>query len=141
MCRSRDRQESHRFIPRLEPLEDRQVPALGVGGIAAQVGSTLTVAVTSPNISTTVIVTDGLGNVAVDWNGGDFQFFFGINNIQVNAQALGNVIALYALAPLQAPEQLSLNVMGLTSVLLAHLPAGGASLTAFSNTAVPFITF
>lgn len=141
MSQSRDSQKRYYFLPRLEALEDRTAPAVVDGGIAAQVGSTLGMAVTSPSISTTLVVEDGQGNVAVALNGGNYQFFSGVSAIQVNAQGVGNIVAVLAVAPLQAPEQLTLNLTGLFNGLFFHLPTGGARLTFQSNVPVPFISF
>jgi hypothetical protein len=141
MSRSRNPQKCHSFRPCLEPLEDRTVPVVVDGGLAAQVGSTLVVAVTSPGISTTLVVEDGQGDVAVAWNGGDFQLFGGISAIQVNAQGVGNIVAVLALMPLQTPEQLTLNLTGLFNGLFFHLPTGSATLTTQSNVPVPFFSF
>jgi hypothetical protein len=110
-------------------------------GTAAQAGSMLAVNVASPGISTTVIVQDGQGDVAVEWNGGGYQFFSGINNIQVYAQGFGNIIAVYSPAALQAPETLNLNVAGLFNGLFYHLPSGGAKMNTQANLPVAFIPF
>jgi hypothetical protein len=110
-------------------------------GTAVQAGALLAVNVASPGISTTVIVQDGQGDVAVEWNGGGYQFFSGINNIQVYAQGFGNIIAVYSPAALQAPETLNLNVAGLFNGLFYHLPNGGAKMNTQANVPVAFIPF
>jgi hypothetical protein len=141
MSRSRDAHKCYHFLPRLEALEDRTAPAVVGGGIAAQVGSTLGMAVTSPGVSTTLVVEDGQGNVAVAWNGGNYQLFSGISAIQVNAQGVGNIVAVLAVAPLQTPEMLTLNLTGLFNGLFFHLPTGGANLSFQANVPVPLISF
>lgn len=142
MGRSRDPKERYCFLPRLEPLEDRMALASASVGVAAQVGSTLVVGVISPGISTTLIVENGQGDVAVALNSLNFNLFSGVSSIQVNAQGMeGNIIDLVVLAPLQTPELLSLNLTGMANVLFYHLPSGGASLTAQADVPVPFFSF
>jgi hypothetical protein len=110
-------------------------------GAAAQQGSLLAVGVASSGISTTLILQDGQGDVAVAWNGGDFQVFNGISNIQVFAQGLGNVIAVFSSASLQMPEQLTMNLTGFINGLFFHIPSGGERMTVSANVPVPFIPF
>jgi hypothetical protein len=134
-------QERYHFRPCLEPLEDRTAPALVSMGTAVQAGSLLAVNVASPGISTTLIVEDGQGDVAVALNGGNYQLFGGINNIQVYAQGFGNIIAVYSPTSLQASESLNLNLAGMFNGLFFHLPTGGAKMTAQANVPVPSIPF
>jgi hypothetical protein len=141
MTWNRNPQERYRFRPCLEPLEDRMAPASAVSGAASQVGSMLSVGVISSSTPVTLIVEDGQGDVAVAWNGFNFNIFSGIKSIQVNSQGVGNIVFLYALAPLQTPQELSLNLSGSSNLLLYHLPVGGASLTALANVPVPFLAF
>ena len=141
MSRLRKSQDRYHFRPCLEPLEDRTAPASVSMGTAVQAGSLLAVNVASPGISTTVIVQDGQGNVAVEWNGGSYQFFSGINNIQVYAQGFGNIVAVYSPAALQTPESLNLNLSGLFNGLFYHLPSGGAKMNTQASGPVPFIPF
>jgi redox-regulated HSP33 family molecular chaperone len=141
MSRKGNSQQRYHFRPCLEPLEDRTAPAAVLMGTAVQAGSLLAVNVASPGISTTVIVEDGQGNVAVEWNGGNYQTFSGINNIQVYAQGFGNIIAVYSSASLQTPETLNLNLAGMFNALFYHLPSGGAKMTAQANVPMPFIPF
>jgi hypothetical protein len=129
------------FPPVLEPLEDRTAPAPLSVGAAAQQGSLLAVGVASSVISTTMILQDGQGDVAVSLNGGDFQIFNGVSNIQVFAQGLGNVIAVFSSASLQIPEQLTMNLTGFFNGLFFHVPSGGANLNFNANVQVPFIPF
>jgi hypothetical protein len=141
MNRNRNSQDRYRFRPCLEPLEDRTATASVSMGTAVQAGSFLAVNVASPGISTTVILQDGQGDVAVEWNGGSYQFFSGISNIQVYAQGFGNIIAVYSSASLPAPETLNLNVTGLFNGLFYHMPSSGAKMTAQANVPVAFIPF
>jgi hypothetical protein len=136
---SRHQHERCHFIPRLEALEDRLAPA--AVGAAGQAGSMLVVGVANSGISTTLIVEDGRGDAAVSLNGGDFQIFSGVSNIQVTAQGLGNIVALFALEPLASSQLLTMNMAGLFNGLFFHMPAGGATLTAAANVSVPFIAF
>jgi hypothetical protein len=140
MRRSSKPQNRSFFLPRLEALEDRIVPDSVLVGNAAQIGSQLVVGVFSTGISTTLIVQDGLGDVAVAWNGFNFNFFSGVDSIQLNSQGQGNLIDLYSLQPLQIQEQLNLSLTGAATLLLVHLPAGGVPLVAQANVPVPFIT-
>jgi hypothetical protein len=89
MNRNRNPRERYHFRPCLEPLEDRTAAAPFSVGAVAQQGSLLAVGVASSVISTTMILQDGQGDVAVSLNGGDFQIFNGVSNIQVFAQGLG----------------------------------------------------
>lgn len=131
------------FVPRLERLEDRCQPSgIGIsqpGALAVQLGSTLSVLVSNATLTTTVIVEDGQGDMAVSVNSSPFHVFTGINTINVSAQGRNNAVVLWALAPLQTPEQLNLRLIGVTSALLQHLPPGGVPLTVRTNPTVPII--
>jgi hypothetical protein len=120
------------FVPRLEALEDRWLPSSILGGSAVQLGSVLNVAVTNP-ANAVFIFEDGKGDVAVTWNGVPFQFFHGVNNIQVAANGRANAVFFLNLAPLTAPEQLSLSLTGIVNVFFEHVTPGGAPLTTVEN--------
>src|SRR5579871_2690191 len=81
------------FVPRLETLEDRCVPAPMAfnGGSAEQIGSVLTVNVTSP-ADTVFIIEDGSGDVWAQWNGWLPNGFSGITNVQVNGAGSSNTV-------------------------------------------------
>ncbi|HZV06886.1 MAG TPA: hypothetical protein VE999_17515 [Gemmataceae bacterium] len=141
MSRKGNSQQRYHFRPCLEPLEDRTAPASVSMGTAVQAGSVLAVNVASPGISTTLIVENGQGDVAVEWNGESFQFFSGISNIQVVAQGFGNIVAVYSPAALATPETLNMTLTGLFNGLFYHLPNGGAKMTTQANVQMPFIPF
>ena len=123
------------FVPRLESLEDRCLPSSVV-----QTGSILNVSLTN-NANAAVILENGVGDVAVAWNGGPFQVFNGVNNINVSANGAANAVFFLNLAPLQAPEQLSLNLVGMANIVFEHVAHGGAPLTVVENPPVPTIHF
>jgi hypothetical protein len=125
------------FVPRLETLEDRCVPAPMVfnGGFAEQTGSILTVNVMNA-INTVFIMEDGSGNVWVQWNNWLPNGVSDINNIQVNAMGSSNTVFFYNLAPLMSPGQLTLNLMALTNTVQAHIAPGGAPLSIQTNPGV-----
>lgn len=125
------------FVPCLEPLEDRCVPSSFFGGSATQSGSVLNVSVSNP-ANAVFLVENGSGGVAVLANG-SFNIFNGIHNIQVNGGGITNAIFLLNVAPLQAPEQVTLNLMGLLNVVFEHVTPGGAPLTLQENP--PVLTF
>lgn len=116
------------FVPQLERLEDRCVPAAIGGGFATQIGSMLNVTATNP-ANAVFVFEDGRGDVAAAWNGGPFQVFTGVNNIQVSAGGFANAVFFLNLAPLAAPEQLSVNLSGFADILFQHVAPGGAPLT------------
>ncbi|HEY7328226.1 MAG TPA: hypothetical protein VH592_11325 [Gemmataceae bacterium] len=125
------------FVPQLETLEDRCVPAPMVfnGGFAEQIGSTLTVNVTAPT-NTVMILEDGNGDVWAQWNAWLPNGFSGITNIQVNATGSSNTVFFYNLAPLASPQQLTLNLMAAANSVFAHVAPGGAPLSIQANPGV-----
>jgi hypothetical protein len=128
------------FVPRLESLEERCVPVPTGGGVATQLGSVLNVAVSNP-ANAVFIFEDGRGDVAAAWNGGPFNVFTGINNIQVTGNGLTNAVFFLNLAPLTAPEQLNINLTGIVNVFFEHVTPGGAALTVHENPPVPTLHF
>ena len=122
------------FVPRLETLEDRCVPAPMVfnGGSAEQLGSTLYVNVMSP-ANTVMILEDGSGDVWAQWNAWLPNGFSGINNIQVNAMGASNTVFFDNLVPLASPQQVTLNLMAAVNSVFAHIAPGGAPLTLQTN--------
>ena len=128
------------FVPRLESLEDRCVPAPIAGGDAVQSGSVLNVGVALP-ANGLFIIEDGNGDVAASWNGSPFQFFAGVNNIQVSVQGAANAFVFLNLGALTAPEQLNVSMLGFANSFFEHVTPGGASLSVQENPPVPTFLF
>ncbi len=145
----------HQFVPNLEGLEQRVAPASladvqaallflaqasdfrlpRTGGAALQVGSVLGLALAdTPAVASTAIFTDGQGDVAMAWDGGDFHFFTGVSTVNVFSQAPVNVVAVNALAPLQSPLSVNLDFVGGPFNALFEHAAGGAALNIRANT-------
>jgi hypothetical protein len=111
-----------------------------------QLGSSLDIFVNSVNqadFANAIILEDGKGDVAVEWNGGPWNFFSGINSIQVASWephpiATGNNVLLYSLGPLQSPQSLRLELIGFVNNLFVHVP-GGAPLTVNAAQGIPFV--
>lgn len=158
----------HQFVPSLEGLEQRVAPAsladvqalprtspeafqvgaaLGLalprtGGVAFQVGSTLgLVLAADPPVASAAIFTDGLGDVAMAWDGGPFHFFSGVSNINVLSLAPVNVVAFDALAPLQSPLSVNLDFVGGPFNALFTHEAGGAALGVSADTPLATLSF
>lgn len=138
----------------LEILEGRAVPSLltlsplpsqiigsdsylhqlpRTGGAAVQVGSLLELGVAPPlipgfGVSSTLILQDGRGNVAVEWDGQPFQFFSGIDTITLNADAPGNLAFLVSLGPLSSPQQVGVQMSGILNIFVGLVPPSGSSL-------------
>lgn len=145
MSKVHDPQSHNRVAPRLEALEDRlllselpffsEFPFIALprtGGAAVQVGSTLEVGVTSPfipgfGLSSTLIVADGRGDVAVEWNGGPAHFFSGIDTITLNGGAPGNLALFVSLAPRTAPQQVAVQMTGMFNAFVGLVTPLGAS--------------
>jgi hypothetical protein len=110
------------------------------GGVAMQVGSVLELGVASPlfpgvGVSSTLILQDGRGDVAVSWDSQPFHFFSGINNISLLANAPGNIAMLVSL-PLTAPQQVAVQMTGVVNAFLGLVPPGGAPLNVQANPGV-----
>jgi hypothetical protein len=129
------------FVPRLEALEDRCVPAPMVfnGGSAEQIGSTLTVNVALPT-NTVFIIETGDGDVWAQWNAWLPNGFSGITNIQVNAMGSSNTVFFLNTSALTSPGQLTLNLMGSINNLIEHV-APGSPLAILANPGVSTQTF
>jgi hypothetical protein len=112
------------------------------GGVALQVGSTLGLELAAdPPVASAAIFTDGLGDVAMAWDGGPFHFFSGVSNLNVFSQAPANVVALDVLAPLQAPLSVNLEFVGGPFNALFEHAAGGAALGVGANTPLATLSF
>lgn len=126
-----DLRSRNRVIPRLELLEDRCLPAPAMGGVAVQVGSTLDISVGPADVGpvvtafgSTMILEDGMGNVAAAWDGMPFQFFRGVNTVNFDAGAPVNLVSFFNLGALQQTAfQLNLNMQGVANAFFEHLPA------------------
>jgi hypothetical protein len=111
------------------------------GGVAVQVGSLLEVRVAPPlipgfGLSTTLIVEDGRGDVAVEWDGLPFHFFSGIQNISLGAIAPGNAALLVSLGPLPSPQQVAVKMTGVFNAFVGLVPPIGGQLNVQANPAV-----
>ncbi len=156
MSKDHDPQSRSRVVPRLEALEDRALlsdfafpplsdfPFLALprtGGAAVQVGSTLEVAVASPlipgfGLASTMIVQDGAGNVAVEWNGTPPHFFSGIDTITLNGGAPGNVALFLSLAPRTSPQQVAVQMTGIFNALVGLVTPFGSPVQLQTNPGV-----
>jgi hypothetical protein len=145
MSKDHDPQSHNRVVPRLEALEDRlllsELPflsefpfltAMRTSGAAVQVGSTLEIAVASPvipgfGLSSTLIVEDGRGNVAVEWNGLPPHFYSGIDTVTLNGVAPGNLALFVSLAPRTSPQQVAVQMTGMFNAFVGLVTPLGAS--------------
>jgi hypothetical protein len=133
-------------LPRTGPVAFQVASQLALprtGGVAFQVGSTLGLALAAdPSIASTAIFTDGLGDVAMAWDGGPFQFFSGVSNINVLSLAPVNVVAVDAVAPPQSPLPVGLTFLGGTpfNALFEHAE-GGAPLDVSANAPLATLSF
>ncbi len=120
------------------------------GGVSFQSGSTLNVGVAP--IATqgllalagfALIVDEGGGNVAVSWDGQPFQFFSGVNQINLLGTASVNAVVFASLASQQQQaDQVNLVLQGTLNALFEHLPPlPGAPLSINTNTPVPTTPF
>ena len=138
-------------LPRTSPVNIQVVSTLAppltlprTGGVAIQVGSTLELGVApagsalpaTPFLGFTKIVEDGLGDVAVSWDGGPVHNFSGITSISFAGDAPVNEVLLISTEPLQSAEQISLHMTGVVNTFVVLVPPGGAPLTAQVNPGV-----
>ncbi len=143
-------------VPRLEALEDRALlsdfalpplsgfPFLALprtGGAAVQVGSTLEIAVASPiipgfGLGSTLILDEGAGNVAVEWNGTPPHFFSGVDTITLNGGAPGNVALFLSLAPRTSPQQVAVQMTGIFNALVGLVAPFGSPVQIQTNPGV-----
>lgn len=157
MSKEHDSQSHHRVVPRLEALEDRlllsELPFLSgiaflppiylprTGGAAVQVGSTLEIGVASPfipgfGLSSTMIVDEGGGNVAAEWNGGPVHVFSGIDTVTLNGVAPGNVALFLSLAPRTSGQQVAVQMTGVLNAFVGLATPLGAPLQVQTNPGV-----
>ncbi len=161
------RLDRNRVVPQLEILEARIAPVNKLpppplppsplpflpielprtGGVAIQTGSIVELnLLNTPLPSATLIVTDGLGDVALEWDGGPIHFFSGVSNIVVNSVAEANAIAvidlgtLPLLPPMNMTPQVNLNFLaadlGNFNLLIEHLAANTAANAITANAPV-----
>jgi hypothetical protein len=149
-----------RFVPRLEVLEDRLAaamtspaldltivlpapvvfePAPSTGGVAVQIGSSLRLGLASmPSPSATLILTDGLGDVAIAWDGGPFQFFSGVSAVEIFSHASSNLVGFDLLTSPQQ-QQVTATLFNGPQEVTFPLAAGGEGFN--SNPNMPVSTF